>query len=806
MIKKLFILLFGAAVVFHIPQLYGGNLLKNSSFEVPQEQYYQLPENWILMNKSGNTATGNIDSTNSVQGSNSVLLRNVDKKDRRIQWAYKNLKSALDKTVPAAMELSVYVYPQKKPAGIHIFFESPSAKQCFTKYEPKVPAGKWTQLTVKFNLPQADYRNSHVVIQLVGQGEVLVDCVYFGKAGKNPYADLKKSPAEMLAKNYCRLKNFPVSSRFISGKVPEKLTIETFLPGKELFVTLSEIEGSIVKQWFFKDLPVNQVHSVDIEIPYLAESAYELKYSCGDWQEYDWFKVGKLPERGAYFNKNGFPVIDGKTIFPIGVITPAMEMDAWRVYSQSGINMISPQTPLLERDFVEYVSEYMEKFDLYWFLWNGWGVREEDDDALRSRMSAERILMQQFKRFAGFFADELMWGGAKLNITRRHYKYMLRYLPEYLAWINHAPRLTGTPGEKRTSFDQARRFSRSADFISVDIYPVPDYGHNNLPNRTISCVGDYADMARELVWDEKPLWMVLQAFSWADFNKAVAKTPETYPSKKQLRFMAWNAITHGAKGIFWYGRGCKEVYTPFYQRLAEVNLEISAVAKMMISGRINYLKGLPSGVSGISGKGYKVYVNENKHDCVTVEGKNIEPHGVLIITEKALNIPEIKQFVPQKVDGKRQYRFPEKMQKSSWISCPGYQNCGAQTFFTRQEFELTEIPQLIWLNIAADDRAKVFINGKELLTTEHWQILYSANISSLLKKGKNIISAEFSNIDGANGLVYEIISPENKEVFAASGTETMISPEKAGKYTPASVVAPHGKGVWGLQKTLKIIR
>ena len=605
MIKKLFTSFARAAAVLFMPLLFGENLLKNSSFEIPREQYYQLPENWILMHKSGNIATGNIDSSNSVQGSNSVILRNTDKKDHRVQWAYKNLKSALDKTVPATMELSVYVYPIKKSAGIHLFFESPSAKQCFTKYEPKIPAGQWKQMTIKFSLPQADYSNSHVVIQLVGSGEVLVDCVYFGRAGKNPYADLKKTPAEMLAKNYCRLKNFPVSSRFIPGTLPEKLTIETFLPEKELSVTLSEIEGSIVKQWVFKDLPVNKKHTVDIDIPYLAESAYELKYSCGDWHEYDWFRVGKLPERGAYFDKNGFLVVDGKTIFPIGVITPARELDAWRVYSQSGVNIISPENPVLERDFVEYVSEYAEKFDLYWFIWNGWGVREQSDDAMRSRMSAERILMQQHKRFAGFFADELMWGGAKLNITRRHYKYMLKYLPEYLAWINHAPRLTGSPGEKRTSFDQARRFSRCADFISVDIYPVPDYGHNNLPNRTISCVGDYADMARELVWNEKPLWMVLQAFSWADHNKAIAETPETYPSKKQLRFMAWNAVTHGAKGIFWYGRGCKEVYTPFYRDLAEVNLEIAAVTGTMITGKINYLNDLPSGVSGISGKGYK---------------------------------------------------------------------------------------------------------------------------------------------------------------------------------------------------------
>jgi hypothetical protein len=270
--------------------------------------------------------------------------------------------------------------------------------------------------------------------------------------------------------------------------------------------------------------------------------------------------------------------------------------------------------------------------------------------------------------------------------------------------------------------------------------------------------------------------------------------------------MAWNAITHGAKGIYWYGSGSRLVYEPYYQKLAEVNLELAAVAKLMIRGKINYLKDLPFGVSGISGTGYRVYVNENKNNTATVEGRTIEPHGVLIITDEPLDIPAVKPFVPQKVDGKRTMRFPEKMKESSWICLPGYENCGAQTFYTRQEFTMESIPEKVFLNLAADDNARVFVNGKELGETKVWSILYSYDITGILKPGKNIITTEFSNISGLNGLVYEVISGDNKQIFAASGNNTVISLKADSGFVPAKIAAPHGKGAWGIQRTLKIVK
>lgn len=88
-------------------------------------------------------------------------------------------------------------------------------------------------------------------------------------------------------------------------------------------------------------------------------------------------------------------------------------------------------------------------------------------------------------------------------------------------WINHACRGTRAHPD---SFDLLRPYFDCADVFSMDIYPVPEsVEHSILPNKTITCVGEHVDILIDLLSDEegrqqKPAWMVLQAFSWTDFN------------------------------------------------------------------------------------------------------------------------------------------------------------------------------------------------------------------------------------------------------------------------------------------------
>ena len=88
-----------------------------------------------------------------------------------------------------------------------------------------------------------------------------------------------------------------------------------------------------------------------------------------------------------------------------------------------------------------------------------------------------------------------------------------------------------------------RDYIDSIDITGCDYYAVRKAGTD------LQSIGRLVDR-----WDAigrgKPVWMVLQGFSW---HKAKAGRKRLYPSYRQSRFMAYDAIAHGARGILYWG-------------------------------------------------------------------------------------------------------------------------------------------------------------------------------------------------------------------------------------------------------------
>jgi hypothetical protein len=69
--------------------------------------------------------------------------------------------------------------------------------------------------------------------------------------------------------------------------------------------------------------------------------------------------------------------------------------------------------------------------------------------------------------------------------------------------------------------------------------------------------------------------MVLQAFAWENLReKDRDPAMVLYPTRDQLRFMAWQSVVHGANGILWWGLS----HTPANSRLWP---DLAAVVKEM---------------------------------------------------------------------------------------------------------------------------------------------------------------------------------------------------------------------------------
>lgn len=133
--------------------------------------------------------------------------------------------------------------------------------------------------------------------------------------------------------------------------------------------------------------------------------------------------------------------------------------------------------------------------------------------------------------------------------------------PNHLLYMNHAP---------TNLVKTMRAYNPGTDIVACDIYPVnpgglqpsyalfPDGFQGDLNNEHISQVGEYVDKMRRVTGPNRPLFMILQAFAWADLQDDLPLNGRReekilYPTYAQSRFMAFQAIIKGANGIIYWG-------------------------------------------------------------------------------------------------------------------------------------------------------------------------------------------------------------------------------------------------------------
>lgn len=122
--------------------------------------------------------------------------------------------------------------------------------------------------------------------------------------------------------------------------------------------------------------------------------------------------------------------------------------------------------------------------------------------------------------------------------------------PHHALWLNHAP---------CNSLATLRLYNRAADMAGCDIYPIPanfGTGHSDIGNIWPSCVGDYTDRTRKAA-PGKACAMVLQGFGWRDLEPATQRGKDPRigrrPGYAESRFMAYNALMHGANALLYWG-------------------------------------------------------------------------------------------------------------------------------------------------------------------------------------------------------------------------------------------------------------
>ena len=128
----------------------------------------------------------------------------------------------------------------------------------------------------------------------------------------------------------------------------------------------------------------------------------------------------------------------------------------------------------------------------------------------------------------------------------------------------------------RSTVAQLAPYRPAFDITGADIFPIayPPGEHSDLGNKDISVVGD---VTRKMVRAAggKPVWMTLQ-IAWSG-TVTSARKPNVvprFPTRHELRFMAYQAIVAGARGLMFFGGHLTQASRPAD---AEAGLELDVL-------------------------------------------------------------------------------------------------------------------------------------------------------------------------------------------------------------------------------------
>jgi hypothetical protein len=265
-------------------------------------------------------------------------------------------------------------------------------------------------------------------------------------------------------------------------------------------------------------------------------------------------------------NSDNVLVINGRKVFPIGFTlgpppgakTPSGK-DGLQELADAGGTFI--RTGPQETNWADgtFVKEHQwedaaARAGLYCWLY----LRELDSIG-KSHSKKEALLRRVVNEFKDSPAlgvwkgvDEPEWDKTKVR-SMIHARQIIRELD-----TNHPIVIIQAP---RGTVKTLRPYDDAGDITGLDIYPVsyPPGEHSLLTNKEISMVGDYTRQMMEVSGGKEPVWMVLQVAWSGVLNPGKTLRFPTFPEE---RFMSYEAIINGARGLVYFGGSAKKAMSP----------------------------------------------------------------------------------------------------------------------------------------------------------------------------------------------------------------------------------------------------
>ena len=265
-------------------------------------------------------------------------------------------------------------------------------------------------------------------------------------------------------------------------------------------------------------------------------------------------------------------IVGGKPFFPIGLYEQPSSEGYARSLADAGFNLC--QAGIATR------SAIARRMDCGLHTWIGVGGSMDFSTDAENKRERLAKLVADLGDEPGLLCwesiDEPAWGGQNAEGLYDGYCFLRALDQQRPIWTNHAPRnLISTLAD----------YNRATDIAGCDIYPVPPgCGHSNLPDKSISVVGGETDKSRHSVNSEKPVFMVIQGFGWAELSRkegALDRPKAVMPTFAESRFMAYDAIVHGANGLLYWGTHHTEKPSRFWSELRSLVSELAALQDVL---------------------------------------------------------------------------------------------------------------------------------------------------------------------------------------------------------------------------------
>ena len=561
----------------------------------------------------------------------------------------------------------------------------------------------------------------------------------------------------------------------------------------------------------------------------LAEGSYTLKIAVSrDGKtlcsaETILSKVGKA-EYEVIPDANNMLRINGQPFFPVGLYEPDFTEGDFRRYQRFGFNTIL------------YMSSDASSIKLVAAKAHQYGLK------IVSHYVFSGSEVTQSPAFLGYHnADEPAWMGSDRDTLLKKYREMSKLDPYHPVWMNHAP---------RNDIETLSMYNEACDISGVDIYPVSSSpqgsGHSDLDDRTISCVGKYAEKMRRSVNDGKPIFMVLQGFAWSHLRNRNA-TDARYPDYRETRFMVWDSIIHGANGVFYYATNRMDAKHRLWLDMAKVNHEVQSLAAVItappgkpcvtddplvvaatrdiggdqvifLENTANAPRRVKVTFPGFDGKCFELYRDAPIPVKDGVFEVALEAYDVRIFSGKPLKTSFDPAGEYSFGDDRAAVRYKEIPFDRLGDGVMGYDWRGAWLWSTgrpfapraylRRKFTVGGNVRSAHIAISADASYRLTVNGKEVGSGACCWVAQSYDLTGFFRPGENVIAIEGVGDGGPTGVLFEgkIVSDKGSEYFLSDASwkcakEAPADWMKPGfddaKWIPAVTAYTVDKGVWG---------